>query len=571
METTMATDWERQAHGFERTATLVFLAGLLAMIQWLQIAEIGRFWNLHGKPGHEGFAWSAAASLMITVAAVWRVRSIPAAMAKWAVVLGLACANVFFATQMAATPFVGGEASAMDRMALTAIEDQIESLDVHIAERRSAMEIFDPVKYRTRRAELMAGIEPLLHERGRLAGELRDMTRSIGVPPSGLAGLFRRGSVLATLIVRALLELGAILLLAMLISHWGQFVEALRRPVGVGSVHRDEYAQAVHDAGRDHLPDATKMIPSEDLEVFPGLELDREDEEDEDEVEAFVFHGSARGIVMDAHPNAICASMNEAQPKQGPFAVWTDQRRSRELGRGGSPSKAWIDAAGAFVASRRTMGKIFTTAAAILMAMGAAETHAGTAGEIASSEAWRFPYMLILCFGAIICAKLSAIREERPIIIAAFVAVAFVAGVFAVRHVPEAHGFGNFFESAGNRAIREAEADRIRMSSELERLRATLDAERQRALLRAASPAAPVGRRDAAGPGTAVFLLLFAVAALGAGMAFYYMRQSERAQEDIRRIAFRLDIAERRAGIERFSALESRGGVGEARRMIGGA
>ena len=181
--------------------------------------------------------------------------------------------------------------------------------------------------------------------------------------------------------------------------------------------------------------------------------------------------------------------------------------------------------------------------------------HAADVGmEAASGEWWRFPFLLCLSFASIFCAKLSAIREERPIIIAGFVAVAFVAGFVAVRNIPEAHGFaGNFFESDGTRAIREAEADRIRTENELVRLRAALDAERQRALLRAASPPAapaPVGRRDAGG--AVGFWMLFAVAALGAGMAFHYMRQSERAAAELRRIAFRLEIAEReRAGFER--------------------
>jgi hypothetical protein len=222
------------------------------------------------------------------------------------------------------------------------VEGQIEALDVMIAERREAIAAFDPDLYRTKRAEMFAGLEPILSERGRLANELKAVAAKADGPKGGLAGLFDRGSVAATFGIRSLLELVAIILAGMILEFWRDLL-AMLRPIPVSARPRDEYAQAVHDAGR------AERLAMENPEPIPGLEMDDgEDDEVEDEgrPRPFVLSGSAREIVEGRFVNAVCRSMNDADPKRGPFAVYADHRLEEELGRGGSPGKAWNDAAG---------------------------------------------------------------------------------------------------------------------------------------------------------------------------------------------------------------------------------
>ncbi|MFP4310206.1 MAG: hypothetical protein ACLFQQ_23585 [Desulfococcaceae bacterium] len=98
------------------------------------------------------------------------------------------------------------------------------------------------------------------------------------------------------------------------------------------------------------------------------------------------------------------------------------------------------------------------------------------------------------------------------------------------------------FESDGERAVKEANAERIR-------LEAQAAFQREMALLRSQGHAAPPANRLP----TVAFWLLFGIAALAVGWAYIENRWREHREAEIRLLRQRLDIAERRQ--PRFPAL----------------
>jgi hypothetical protein len=192
-------------------------------------------------------------------------------------------------------------------------------------------------------------------------------------------------------------------------------------------------------------------------------------------------------------------------------------------------------------------------ALAALAVIPAGMAHAGGAGADLAPAAswWTFPLSLTVSMLSLIFAKWTAGRQDKARALA-FVLLALWSGFIAIRTAPDAHAgvIGNLFESDAERMA--AEAKRARALAELERQRtdsairhqaAALDAERQRALLRAA------GYGDQKGRVETWTWILFVAAGGSVAMAAYWLRRSEAAEAEIRRLSARLEVAERRADL----------------------